>query len=73
MRTRVFATLTAVVLALSACQPTAVPSGSGTAPSGPAASSSAPAGSASAPAGSPADTLQMHWLGDLTAIWHPAS
>ena len=19
------------------------------------------------------DTLQMHWLGDLTAIWHPAS
>jgi peptide/nickel transport system substrate-binding protein len=73
MRTRVLATLTAVVLALSACQPAASPSASGVAPSGPAASSSAPAGSASAPTGTTADTLQMHWLGDLTAIWHPAS
>jgi peptide/nickel transport system substrate-binding protein len=66
MRTRVVATLTAAVLAVTACQPTAVPSSS-------APTSSGPASSASAPGGSTVDTLQMHWLGDLTAIWHPAS
>jgi peptide/nickel transport system substrate-binding protein len=74
MRTRVVAMLVAAVLAVTACQPAAVPSGSGTQPSGVTPTSSTPAGSAStAPSGSPVDTLQMHWLGDLTAIWHPAS
>jgi peptide/nickel transport system substrate-binding protein len=72
MRTRVLATLTAAVLAVTACQPAANPSGSGAPPA-----SEAPASNdsgASAPAGDgTTDTLQMHWLGDLTAIWHPAS
>jgi peptide/nickel transport system substrate-binding protein len=64
MRTRVLAILTAAALVVTACQPSAAPSG---AASVPAVSPSASAG------GSASDTLQMHWLGDLTAIWHPAS
>ncbi len=73
MRTRGLAMLTVAALAFSACQ-AATPSASSVPPA-----SVAPGGSAASVAPSTAtgggvtDTLQMHWLGDLTAIWHPAS
>ena len=71
MRTRVLALVTAASLVVTACQgatpPTASPGSVAPASSGPATSPSGSAG------GAAADTLQMHWLGDLTAIWHPAS
>jgi peptide/nickel transport system substrate-binding protein len=73
MRTRGLAMLTVAALAFSACQ-AATPSASGgppasVVPGGSAAASVAP----STAGGGVTDTLQMHWLGDLTAIWHPAS
>lgn len=72
MRHRIPSILMAAVLGLAACQPAAAPSASAPPASGgatatPAASSPPPSG------GTAADTLQMHWLGDVTAIWHPAS
>jgi peptide/nickel transport system substrate-binding protein len=67
MRTRLLALLTAASLVITACQ-AAAPSGSPTSTVAPGSS-----GPATSPGGSAADTLQMHWLGDLTAIWHPAS
>ena len=45
-------------------------------PASAAPAASAPATSAApstAAGGGVTDTLQIHWLGDLTAIWHPAS
>jgi peptide/nickel transport system substrate-binding protein len=70
MRHRIPSILMAAVLGLAACQPSAAPS---------ASSASASPGSSATPAASPpasgaaGDTLQIHWLGDVTAIWHPAS
>jgi len=74
MRTRGLAMLTVAVLAFSACQ-AATPSASGPPASvAPGASAAAPSTAPSAAAGGGVtDTLQVHWLGDLTAIWHPAS
>jgi peptide/nickel transport system substrate-binding protein len=74
MRTRGLAILTVAALAFSACQ-AATPSASGP-PASVAPGASAPATGASpsaAAGGGVTDTIQMHWLGDLTAIWHPAS
>jgi peptide/nickel transport system substrate-binding protein len=66
------------LLVVAACSPSAstAPSATGSAsPStAPSASPTAAASeSAAASGGTAADTLQMHWLGDVTAIWHPAS
>ena len=80
MRTRGLAILTVAVLAFSACSSASRPKCLQRAPTGqrgsPAAQRTghqrARRSTASAAAGV-TDTLQMHWLGDLTAIWHPAS
>ena len=76
MRTRGLAILAVAALALAACGSAATPSGSAAPPASVAPGASAPAVSAApstAAGGGVTDTLQMHWLGDLTAIWHPAS
>ena len=76
MRTRGLAMLTVAMLAFSACQSTAATSASGAPPASVAPAASTPATSAApstAAGGGVTDTLKMHWLGDLTAIWHPAS
>ena len=76
MRTRGLAMLTVAMLAFSACNSTAAPSATTAPPASVAPGVSAPATSAApstAAGGGVTDTLQMHWLGDLTAIWHPAS
>ena len=75
MRTRGLAILAVASLALAACGSAATPSTSGAPPAGVPPAASAPAVSAapSTAGGGVTDTLQMHWLGDLTAIWHPAS
>ena len=76
MRTRGLAILTVAALAFSACNSAAAPSATGAPPASMAPAASAPATSAApstATGGGVTDTLQMHWLGDLTAIWHPAS
>ncbi len=72
MRSRVVAMLAGALLVFTACQ-AAAPSGSSTPPPSEAPGVSAPASATPVPGGSAADTLQMHWLGDVTAIWHPAS
>ncbi len=74
MRTRGLAMLAVAMLAISACQG-ATPSASSAPPASVAPAASTPASVApSTAAGSGVtDTLQMHWLGDITAIWHPAS
>lgn len=73
MRTRGIAMLMTAALALSACQ-AATPSASGVPPASVAPAPSATgAPPSTAGGGGVTDTLQMHWLGDLTAIWHPAS
>jgi peptide/nickel transport system substrate-binding protein len=73
MRSRALASFAALVLIISGCggAPAASPSPAASAPAS-AGASTAPSAPASA-AGTPADTLQMHWLGDITALWHPAS
>jgi peptide/nickel transport system substrate-binding protein len=64
----------AALLAVAACQPAAQSSPSAAASASPSAAPTTAASSAPpASGGAAADTLQMHWLGDLTAIWHPAS
>ncbi len=76
MRTRGLAMLTVALLAFSACNSAAAPSATSAPPASVAPGVSAPATSAApstAAGGGVTDTLQMHWLGDLTAIWHPAS
>ena len=76
MRTRGLAMLTVALLAFSACNSAAAPSATTAPPPSTAPAASAPATSAApstAAGGGVTDTLQMHWLGDLTAIWHPAS
>jgi peptide/nickel transport system substrate-binding protein len=62
--------LTAAALVVMACQPSAAPSGTAAGSQQPSAPAVSPLASTG---GSASDTLQMHWLGDLTAIWHPAS
>jgi peptide/nickel transport system substrate-binding protein len=74
MRHRIPSILMVAILGVAACQPAAAPSASAPASSG--AATATPAGSSAPPSasgGTAADTLQMHWLGDVTAIWHPAS
>jgi peptide/nickel transport system substrate-binding protein len=74
MRTRALAILTVAVLAFAACSPAATPSGSAAPPASVAPGASKPVTTAApSTAGGVTDTLQIHWLGDLTAIWHPAS
>ena len=76
MRTRGLAMLTVALLAFSACNSAAAPSATTAPPPSTAPAASAPATSAApstAAGGGVTDTLQIHWLGDLTAIWHPAS
>jgi peptide/nickel transport system substrate-binding protein len=74
MRIRVLAMLAVAVLIATACAgnvPSTSPSSA--APASQAASAATSPSPAASAGGTAADTLQMHWLGDLTAIWHPAS
>ncbi len=74
MRSRV--TVSFIVLALMAVAcggtPAASP-GASAAPGASAPASQAPSAEPPASAAPVADTLQMHWLGDCTCIWHPAA
>lgn len=74
MRSRV--TVSFIVLALMAVACGGAPAASPGASAAPGASAPASqAASAEPPASAApvADTLQMHWLGDCTCIWHPAA
>ena len=79
MRVRAFALLAVLVIVVGACQgtaatpapATAAPATAAPATAGPA--TAAPATPAATTGGTAQDTLQAHWLGDCTCIWHPAA
>ena len=68
MRSRVAVSF--IVLALMAVACGGAPAAS---PGASAPASQAPSAEPPASAAPVADTLQMHWLGDCTCIWHPAA
>ena len=74
MRVRVFALLAVLVIVVGACQGTAAtPAPATAAPATAAPATAAPATPAATTGGTAQDTLQAHWLGDCTCIWHPAA
>ncbi len=73
MRSRVLASLAVLALVVSACGgATSSQSPGGSVAPAPTTGGASTEPSASA-GGTAIDTLQMHWLGDCTCIWHPAA
>src|SRR5437762_3390208 len=76
MRSRVFSLIAVLAIVAGACSSTPAattpPSAAATAaPTAAATAAATTAASAAASGASTRDTLQMHWLGDCTCIWHP--
>ena len=69
MRGRVLSLIAVLAIVAAACSSTPAATSAPTA----APATAAPVTAAPTAAGSARDTLQMHWLGDCTCIWHPAA